>query len=371
MSGASPRLLIVTTPAAYFFSHRVELARSLISRGWEVHGAMPGIDERCFKGISLHRLDLPRGVATPLADLRALRRLIALIRYIRPTVVHCFAPKAVVTGALSARLCRTPVALSVGGYFFDPQQPSLLDRMLCAVIRSSPRALGRIDHFLLAGNEEEGEAYWGGRPAERRRIVQGAGVNLDRFSPVPRERAVPRIAFVGRLVRHKGFDLFVRAARKLREQGIAAEFVAAGRTSAGSRKQLSECEIQALVEKGGIALSRDVEDIAGFLDEADILCLPSLGEGFSRALAEAAAAGLPIVTTDAPGCRSAVRHGVNGFLFPPGDLETLVCRLTLLARDAELRKKMGHAGRRFAEVELGEEAMSLRYESIYRELARC
>ena len=368
MSAGQPRLLIVTTPAGYFFSHRVELARRLISRGWEVHAALPAKQAPSFEGIALHRLDLPRGLASPLADLGALRRLAALIREVRPDLVHCFSPKAVVVGALAARLTGTPVALSVGGYFFDPEQPSPLDRMLCALIRAAPRALGKVDHLLLAGNEEESEAYWGGRPAARRRIVPGAGVDLERFRPTPRERAVPRIAFVGRLVRHKGFDLFAKAARRMREAGVAAEFVAAGRSAEGSRTALPKAELRALVEEGGIALETDVADVAGFLARADMVCLPSRGEGFSRALAEAAASGLPIVTADAPGCRSAVREGESGFLVPPGDLDALVAKLSLLARDAELRRAMGEASRRFAEAGLGEEAVSLRYERAYREL---
>ena len=79
---------------------------------------------------------------------------------------------------------------------------------------------------------------------------------------------------------------------------------------------------------------------------ADIFVLPARSrEGMPRALLEAAACARPLVVTDVPGCRHFVRDGVEGFIVPPEDAEALANALERLARDPELRLRMGEAAR--------------------------
>ena len=79
---------------------------------------------------------------------------------------------------------------------------------------------------------------------------------------------------------------------------------------------------------------------------ADIFVLPARSrEGMPRALLEAAACARPLVVTDVPGCRHFVRDGVEGFIVPPEDADALADALERLARDPELRLRMGEAAR--------------------------
>jgi glycosyltransferase involved in cell wall biosynthesis len=84
------------------------------------------------------------------------------------------------------------------------------------------------------------------------------------------------------------------------------------------------------------------------LAQTDIFCLPSYREGVPNALIEACACGLPIVTTDVPGCRDVVTHGVNGLLVPVRDAFALAGALETLLTSPELRHRMGTAGRETA-----------------------
>jgi len=79
--------------------------------------------------------------------------------------------------------------------------------------------------------------------------------------------------------------------------------------------------------------------------EIDIVCLPSYREGLPKALLEAASAGLPIVTTDTPGCREVVDDGVNGYLVPPRNASLVAESLKKLIENPELRSQFGQAGR--------------------------
>ena len=73
--------------------------------------------------------------------------------------------------------------------------------------------------------------------------------------------------------------------------------------------------------------------------------MPSYREGLPKSLAEAAACGRAVVTTNVPGCRDAIEPNKTGFLVPAKDAEALAEKLELLIQHTELRNRMGYAGR--------------------------
>jgi glycosyltransferase involved in cell wall biosynthesis len=112
-----------------------------------------------------------------------------------------------------------------------------------------------------------------------------------------------------------------------------------------------------------------VKDMAALLPEVDVMVLPShYGEGVPRSLIEAAACGLPCVTTDAPGCREIVEDGVNGYLVPVRDAKALADSIRRLYVDADLRHSMGQAGREKVLREFDEKIVFEKTLAVYREL---
>src|SRR5205085_10141766 len=87
------------------------------------------------------------------------------------------------------------------------------------------------------------------------------------------------------------------------------------------------------------------DDMPEVLAQAHVACLPSYLEGLPKSLIEAAACGLPIVTTDVPGCREVVRHGDNGLLVPARDSVALADAIRFMYESPERRAEMGRAGR--------------------------
>ncbi len=102
---------------------------------------------------------------------------------------------------------------------------------------------------------------------------------------------------------------------------------------------------------------------------AHIACLPSYyREGLPKVLLEAAAYGLPIVTTDAPGCREIVRDGDNGFLVPARDAQALAVALRSLINDIALRGRMGQRTREIVLAKLSQEQVIVETVAVYQEL---
>ncbi|MDQ4049602.1 MAG: lysylphosphatidylglycerol synthase domain-containing protein, partial [Actinomycetota bacterium] len=165
------------------------------------------------------------------------------------------------------------------------------------------------------------------------------------------------ILFVGRAEARKGLPVLLRAFEALRSAGVHARLTVAGAT---------EQEVDPLVfEREGVRVAGRVseEEKWRLLEEADVLCAPSLGgESFGMVLTEAFASGTPVVASDITGYRDVVRDGVDGTLVSPADPAALGEALRGLALDPARRERMSAAARerarRFAWPRVAEEVLS-------------
>ena len=102
------------------------------------------------------------------------------------------------------------------------------------------------------------------------------------------------------------------------------------------------------------------------LGKVHIVCLPSYREGLPTILMEAASCGKPVVTTDVPGCRDAVRDQETGLLVPVRDALSLADALKVLIQDDSLRGKMGINARMLALQEFSSERAISKITEVYK-----
>jgi glycosyltransferase involved in cell wall biosynthesis len=140
----------------------------------------------------------------------------------------------------------------------------------------------------------------------------------------------------------------VEAAQHLKQKGSRTRFAIAGIPDPGNPASVPLGQIDSWKTSDQVEVWGWQNDMPSALAKADIFCLPSYREGVPNALLEACACGLPIVTTDVPGCRDVVTHGVNGLLVPPQDAQALADALEMLLNDPVLRDRMGNMGRQIA-----------------------
>ena len=146
------------------------------------------------------------------------------------------------------------------------------------------------------------------------------------------------ILYVGRLAKEKGVDVLLHAAR-----GLDATVVLAG---TGPEEQA----LRAIAPEGTRFLGNvERDDLPAWYATADVLVLPSLAEPWGMPLNEGAAAGLPLVSTDAAGAaHELIEDGVNGFRVPPGNVAALHDALERLLDSAALRRSAGERSREIA-----------------------
>jgi len=172
------------------------------------------------------------------------------------------------------------------------------------------------------------------------------GIDLDTYRQRPADPAVGPITvlFVGRLDKEKHVDELLRAvAAAPVGAGIRADIVGAGTCGADLRALAGSLGIADRVRFRGF-LSDD--ELAATRASCQVFCMPGTAELQSLATMEAMAAGLPILAANAMALPHLVHHGLNGYLYTPGDHADLTARLTQLADQPQLRATMGAASNR-------------------------
>jgi glycosyltransferase involved in cell wall biosynthesis len=185
-------------------------------------------------------------------------------------------------------------------------------------------------------------------------------VDLDRFRPGLEAEDLRRelnlegkrvLAFTGRLVPHKGVDVILRALRELPDDVVLVVIGVGPRL----RSLIAQARRIGVVNRVRFCSNVSDDDLPRYLGLADVFVFPSQNrlEGFGLAVAEAMAAGLPVVIADVPGVREVIEDGKEGLLAEPLLASDLAAKVQRLLDDNPLRLSMAAAARRRAEARYG------------------
>jgi glycosyltransferase involved in cell wall biosynthesis len=177
------------------------------------------------------------------------------------------------------------------------------------------------------------------------KVIRG-GVDSSAWSPPPaRPGGGPlRVLNVGRLAPVKGQAVLIEAVAELRRRDVDVRATIVG---AGPERQA----LERAIEYHGVGDAVDLTGAVGqdrireLYAEADVFCLPSFREGLPFVAIEALAMELPVVATRIVGVPELIDDGVSGLLVAPGRVDELAYAIERLARDPELRRELGQAGR--------------------------
>lgn len=368
-------ILFLVTEDWYFASHRLPLAAAAVAAGYRVVvAARVQRHEAALRaaGCEVVPLRWRRSGDGPLQHALAIREIAALYRALRPDLVHHVALKPVVFGSIAARLSGVRrVVNAIAGLGFLASAKGVMARPVALALRLALRSLlGAKGAVTILQNPDDRAALVDGGIVHPSRtvLIRGSGVDLRAFTPAPTGAEAPLVVLVGRMLWTKGVGEFVEAATRLRAEGEKARFVLVGEPDADNPDAIARAQLQSWIDAGAVEWWGYRADIPQVLAGADVACLPSYREGVPKSLLEAAAAGLPLVATDAPGCREVVRPGENGLLVPVRDAEALAGALRTLLADRALRERLGRRSREIAEAEFSDQAVAAATLEVYREL---
>lgn len=305
-------------------------------------------------------------------DFRALRSSIELRRLIRSEnvdVVHTFFETADLWGGVTARLSGAPVLLSSRrdmGILRLPKHAfayRLVNPLFTRVIAVSDQVRKyciEVDHI----RPDRVQTVYNGvelrPPCLEDRSVVREGLGFGAFREV--------VLTIGNIRRVKGIDIFLRAAAQICKDHPSALFLVVG----DNHEPAHFDELKKLAAELG--LTKNVlfygpsEDVARLLASADVFCLPSRSEGFSNALIEAMAAGIPCVATRVGGNTEAIEDGSNGILVLPEDPQALSLAIAGLLDDPVRAEALGRRAIETVRARFTHAAMMNHMTGIYETL---
>jgi glycosyltransferase involved in cell wall biosynthesis len=373
-----PKLLYLITEDWFFCSHFIERAVAAKSAGYDVvviareqnHG-----DRIRAAGLRLIPIDFARHGMNAVKELKLLLEIFRIYKHERPNIVHHIAVKPILYGTIAARLMRVRAIINapVGmGYAFSSRDISA--QLIRFFLRIAYRAfLNPVGSRVIFENPDDLESFISDNTVKRSEavLIRGAGIDLVRFSPQAEEPSgCPVVVLIARMLRDKGVNEFVSAAKLLCELGIKGRFVLVGNPDPGNPASISAAVLKKWDGQNGVEWWGWREDIAKVLAEATIACLPSYREGLPKFLLEAAACGLPIVTTNTQGCRDVVVDEDNGLLVPVREVQPLALALKRLLLDSSLRRRMGGSGRIRVEEKFSLDRVIAETLAVYAEMGR-
>jgi len=352
----------------------VQLAR-LLHRSGEYDVLVACLDGRGVLRAEVEKLgftEIPEFPLTSFYDANFVRQVNRFKRYLRQQNVAIVQSSDFYTnifGMFSAKLAGIPVRIAARR---ESGKRSSFKRRI-------ERVAYRQAQVVIANCEAvRDELIVEGVPADKT-IISYNGLELEKFKPRQESRRDELLASFGlsavagrRLVTIvanlrpvKDQAMFLRATRLVRDVVPGVAFCLAG-----EGELLNPLRQQAVQ----LGLAEDVfftgrcENVAGLLSVSDIGVLSSASEGFSNAIIEYMAAGLPVVATNVGGAREAVVEAETGFLVQPGDADAMARRLIELLNNPTRSRAMGESARRVVEEKFSSTALLERTRRLYERL---
>lgn len=355
-----PKLLYISTQDKFFLSHLKERAVFAINNGFDVTVAVQKTDEKYVReirnlGCTFFDTGIERQSLNPLTQMRAICRLISIIKTVKPDISHHLGAKSIIYGTVANKLANlsspscivnAPIGL---GYVYAS------DDLKARILRPIVRLLYKItlnpkNSFVILENPDDLNYFVNIGALDRNKAVciYGAGVDTNIFCPSDSKNDICTVVMASRLIKEKGVFEFIQAAKILKENSIPVHMQLVGEPDYGNPNSLSKQQFEELKSNPAIECLGYQDDVSGILKKAHICCLPSFyREGLPRFLIEGACCGLAIITTDTVGCREVVVDH-NGYLLEPHNIDSLIDKIKELAENPTKTKEMGDRSRRVA-----------------------
>ena len=332
-------------------------------------------DTAVREGVAAIGLPMQREIA-PLADLVSLIRLWWLLLWLRPDIAEFSTPKAGLLGSVAARFAGVPARVYMLRGLKLETSRGVKRRILLAAERVAAHCVQTV---LCNSESMRTQALaLGIAPAAKMRVLgdgSSNGVDLERFSPgaasmrkwleIPAD--APVIGFVGRLTRDKGVPEMIEAFETILQRQPAARLLLLGwfdRAEDALAEEVRRC----IASHPQILCTGFVSDTAPYYRAMDVMVLPTWREGFPNVVLEAAASGIPVVTTVCTGSCDSVLPEVTGLLIPPGYPQAISEAVLKLLADKERRLRMGEAARAWVRTHFSDQRVLTLATTFYASL---
>ena len=352
------KITFIFNHAAYFVSHRLKLVETLIEKGWSVQiligkAGSKIMEENAYKILKKKNINFIKNnfdtSGYGISNLFGFFQIFIRLLIFKPDVVHLVSPKAILLGGVISRLLSTPLTViaitGVGTIFLS--KDSFSKRIIKFIyIKVLKFILNNKNKKIIFQNEFDKNEFTKlfGLNENDLIIISGSGVEIKENSINLRNLESNNILLPSRLLIEKGIIEYIEAAKIIKKEFKDWNFFIAGTADYKNPSSIRLTDLKKWQDQGLIIWKGFIKDLDELYGNCSIVCLPSYREGFPKCLIEAASYGIPIVTTNVPGCRDAILPDKTGLLVNPKDVKSLADGLRKLILDQKKRKIYGDNG---------------------------
>lgn len=344
------KILILTNTIGGLYNFRYELLERLINEEFEVYFSIPESknDTKVKKLIELGcnyiETNLDRRSTNPFKDLKLIKQYKDIIKYAKPDVILSYTIKPNIYGSYVAKKHKIPIIINITGLgsgFYNTYTKILVEKMYKYACKNAS--------CIFFQNEANYNYFIENKIAkkDKSKIVPGSGVNLEKFKPMEKtkEDGIVRFLFIGRIMKEKGIEEYLKAAEYITNKYSNVEFQILGPFEEEKYKEIILNHKNSKIKYLGVSY-----DVRNEIKEVDCIINPTYHEGMSNVLLEGAAMVKPLMASNIPGCREIIDNGVNGYLFEPKNEKNLIDTIEKFLTLNEIEKnKMGLASRQKVE----------------------
>lgn len=360
------KVMILSNNDIGLYKFRKELLEELVKEN-EVYICLPmgefipTLEALGCKFIACELLD--RHGTNPVKELKLISWYKKILKEFKPDIVFTYTIKPNVYGGMACAALGIPYVENITGLGTAVENPG---PMQFVTVNLYKYGLRKAQKVFFQNTENRDFMLKKGAIKGAYDMLPGSGVNLNNYtvSEYPKGDTVDFV-FVSRIMKEKGIDQYLDAAKEIRNRHPEARF-----HICGFCEQEYEEELQKLNENGTIIYHGLVKDMTAIYKQMGCTVHPTYyPEGLSNVLLESAASGRPVITTNRSGCREVVENGINGYVVEEKNAQDLIEKIELfLSKSYDERKEMGLAGRAKVENEFSRQIVIDKYLSVLHEI---
>lgn len=338
------KIIILSNFGLGLYKFRKELLVELIKQGHEVFVSLPNgeyIPLLESLGCAYIESTVDRRGTNPIADMKLLFSYMSIINRIKPDIVLTYTIKPNVYGGIACRITKTPYIPNITGLGTSVENEGLMQKITLNLYKTALKS-AKCTFFQ---NEPNRQFFIDRRIIKNKsKVIPGSGVNLEQhcYEEYLDDKENIRLLFIGRIMKAKGIDELLEAARQIKVSYKNAEFHLVGFCEENYSEKLRELNNSGIIHYHG-----QQDDVHKFIKDSHATILPSYHEGTSNVLLESASTGRPVLASNVTGCKETFDDGVSGIGFEAKSVKALIIAVQqFLDLPYENKKQMGIAGRK-------------------------
>ena len=347
------KIIIVAALSKSLIDFRGELIEDIKNKGYQVVTASPPLSEKYLNIFNQRKIintpiHFQRNKLNPFLDLVALIKLIKIFWEQSPNIILSYTIKPVIWGGLVSKFFKTDFYALITGTGFVFYGVSFKRKLLRKFIIFLYRLALKKSKAVIFQNIGDLNLFVdiGIVPKSKTHLVNGSGVNIEKFNFVILPKGSINFLCIARLKGDKGLREYADAAKIVKKKFPTVVFNLVGPEET-SPDAISLDEVNRWSDY--ISYKGETADVRPLIKDSHVYVLPSYHEGLPRSTLEAMSMGRPVITTDVFGCKETVKNGINGFIVPVASVDKLAEKMIWFIEHSEHIEPMGIASRRMVE----------------------